>query len=269
MNASATFCNPLPPSLELRVPSLPFTISHDPSDSPAGHTPPIVHVETDPITLTHPNTTVFVHGHAAALTRDSFPSLSSFITLYLNGESPEITLSTPLLPGITLDAVFPAPDPRPQVLQNVTIKDMKVRPLTSGTMLASGTVFANVVLPKGMDMSLQVDAVYPQLLVYDGPVPNDESFGAGGLLLDGEDDDLPDPMPLPDPLPANAFAHIRPEGWLESISVPLDHGSEEGSVFAVSARIIDIPLEVLPGRQREFRNFVAKVWDPAIECPCL
>jgi len=168
-----------------------------------------------------------------------------------------ISLSTPLLPDIAVDTIFPAPDPRPQVLQNVTIKEMKVRPLTSGTMLASGTVFANIVLPKGMDMSLQVDAVYPQLLVYDGPVPDDEPLRAEDLLED--DDNLPDPMPLPDPLPANAFAHIQPGQWLESISVPLGHQDGQGSVFAVSAKIVDIPLEVLPGRQREFSNFVGKV----------
>jgi len=135
---------------------------------------------------------------------------------------------------------------------------MKVLPLTSSTMLASGTVFANIVLPKGMEISLQVDAVYPQLLVYDGPVPDDEFLRMEDLLEEG-DVDLPDPMPLPDPLPANAFARIRPAQWLESISVPLRHRDGEGSVFAVSAKIVDIPLEVLPGRQREFRKFVGKV----------
>lgn len=169
-----------------------------------------------------------------------------------------MTLSTPLLPDITLETVFPAPDHRPQVLRNVTIKDMKIRPLTSGTMLASGTVFAKVVLPKGMDVLLQVEAVYPQLLVYDGPVPDDEPVRTEDLPPEKKDDGLPDPMPLPNPLPTNAFARIRPEEWLESISVPLGRG-EEGSVFAVSAKIVDIPLEVLPGRQREFSNFVGKV----------
>ena len=34
-----------------------------------------------------------------------------------------------------------------------------------------------------------------------------------------DDDDLPDRMSLPDPLPANTFAHTRPEQWLDSISV--------------------------------------------------
>lgn len=110
-------------------------------------------------------------------------------------------------------------------------------------------------------MVLQVGAVYPQLLVYDGPVPDDESMRIEDLVEDDDDDndDLPDRMPLPDPLPANAFAHIQPGQWLDSISVPLGHQDEEGSVFAVSAKIVDIPLEVLPGRQREFSSFVGKV----------
>jgi len=248
------------------VPSLPFLISipRHQNDTPA--TVPAVRVETDPITLTYPNTTIRVHGHVVPLTSDSFPSLSSFVTSYLNEESPRISLSTPLLPGVTLDTVFPAPVPRPQVIRNITIKDMKVRPLASGTMLASGTVFAKIVLPKGMDMILQVDAVYPQLLVYDGPVPDDESTGTEGLLEgEGDDDNLPEKMPLPDPLPANAFAHIRPGQWLDSISVPLGQQYGEGSVFSVSAEIVDIPLEVLPGRQREFSSFVGKVRHVSIE----
>jgi len=95
------------------------------------------------------------------------------------------------------------------------IEGMKIRPLTSGMMIASGTAFANVALPKGMDMSLQVDAIYLQLLIYDGPVPDGESVGMEALEDDGGD--LPDPIPLPDPLPANAFAYIRPGKWFKSI----------------------------------------------------
>lgn len=261
VDASATFPSPIPTSMELTVPSLPLIISVPlyQNGTLAGHTPPVVHVETEPLTLTYPNTTIYIHGQIAALTHESFPSLSGFLTTYLKGESPTISLSSPLLPGITLDTVFPAPDHRPQVLRNVTIKDMKIRPLTSGTMLASGIVFANIVLPRGMDVSLQVNAVYPQLLVYDGPVPDGEPVGTEALPSENEDDGLPDPVPLPNPLPSNAFAHIRPEEWLGSISVPLEHGGEEGSILAISAKIVDVPLEVLPGRQREFSNFVGKV----------
>jgi len=265
INASATFPTPIPASVGLTMPPFPLIVSvpRHQNDTLVNHTTPVVHAKTTPLTLTHPNATVHVHGHVVALTRDSFPSLSSFVTSYLEGESPRVSLSTPLFPGIVVDTVFPAPDPRPQVLRNVTIKGMKIRPLTSGMILASGTVFANVVLPKGMDMSLQVDAIYPQLLIYDGPVPDGEPVGMEALEDDGGD--LPDPMPLPDPLPANAFAHIRPGEWFESISVPLGHQDGEGSVFSVSAKIVDIPLEVLPGRQKEFSNFVGKVWRVSVE----
>lgn len=64
---------------------------------------------------------------------------------------------------------------------------------------------------------------------------------------------------LPDPLPERAFAHIRPEDWLASESEPVESGEGEGSAVAVSANIVDVPLEVLPGREREFSNFVSKV----------
>ena len=253
--------------MELTVPSLPFIISVplNQNDTISGNTSPILRVETDPLTLTCPNTTIYVHGHVAALSHDSFPAISSFVTSYLTGESPRVSLSTPLFSDITLETVFPAPDPPPQILRNVTIRDMKIRPLVSGTMLASGTVFAKIVLPKGMDVSLQVEAVYPQLLVYDGPVPGDELVITEGIASEYEDGYLPEPMPLPDPLPANAFAYIRPEGWLGSISVPLDHEGEEGSIFAVSAKVVDIPLEVLPGRQWKFGNFIRKVRQTVIE----
>jgi hypothetical protein len=268
VDASATFTPPLPSSIELTVPSLPLEISlpHQQNDTSVCCASPIVHLETDPLTLTHPNTTIHVHGHSAPLARDSLPPLSSFLVSYLNGESPGLCLSIPVLPGFTLNTVFPAPDPRPQVLQDVIIKDMKIRPLTSNTMLASGTVLAKIVLPKGVDVLLNVDTVYPQLLVYDGPVPNGGLTRTERTTPDIGNDGLPKPMPLPDPLPADVFAHIRPEEWIVSRSVPLGHESEQGSVFAVSAKMVDIPLRVLPGKQKEFSNFVRKVRGTRIEC---
>ena len=69
----------------------------------------------------------------------------------------------------------------------------------------------------------------------------------------------PPERPLPDPLPERAFAHIRPEDWLPSISTPMKSEDDEGSVVEVTAKIVDEPLEVLPGRDKEFRSFVGKV----------
>jgi len=43
------------------------------------------------------------------------------------------------------------------------------------------------------------------------------------------------------------------------MSEPTESEDGEGSAVAVSANIVDVPLEVLPGREREFSNFVSKV----------
>ncbi|KAI0329821.1 hypothetical protein GY45DRAFT_1435207 [Cubamyces sp. BRFM 1775] len=64
---------------------------------------------------------------------------------------------------------------------------------------------------------------------------------------------------LPDPLPPRAFAHIRPEDWLPVLSEKVDGPADAGSAIAVSAHIDDVPLQVLPGREREFSHFVSKV----------
>lgn len=130
---------------------------------------------------------------------------------------------------------------------------MKIRP--SGTaFLASGIVQANIVLPKGIAVGMTVFKVLPEVIVFDGEVPS-------SIIIDrnsDDTDDLPPRMPLPDPLPERAFGHIRPKDWLPSVSEPIDL-EEEGSAYTISARVVDVPLEVLPGRQKRFSNFIGKV----------
>lgn len=87
-------------------------------------------------------------------------------------------------------------------------------------------------------------------------------------MFDGEvPDSAPEPMPpqgptmtleIPDPIPEGAFGHIKPDDWLPSISTPV-HNSEHGSEYIVTANVTDVPLEILPGRSKEFSNFVSKV----------
>jgi hypothetical protein len=145
---------------------------------------------------------------------------------------------------------FPAPSSKPQILRNVTIHDMKIKPNSASTgFLASGSVFARIVLPKGMNLTLDVTRVFPDVLVYDGEVHELPT-----LLLPQQNDE----EELPDPLPERAFGHIRPEDWLGATSVQVDAG-DEGSTFAVTADMVDVPLEVLPGRQKQFSNFISKV----------
>jgi len=145
--------------------------------------------------------------------------------------------------------VFPAPDPPPRLLRNVTIRDMKIKPGT--TLLASGTIVARIVLPIGVNVALEVSKVLPDVLVFDGEVPEDVPYFR--MIL------KPEPAPLPDPLPERAFGRIRPDGWVNASSVLAAPEKGEGKAYVVTARVVDVLLEVLPGRQREFGSFVRKV----------
>ena len=61
--------------------------------------------------------------------------------------------------------------------------------------------------------------------------------------------------PLPSPLPARAFARIRPDDWLPSSSTKVNGTN----AYEVTAQVVDVPLEVLPGRDALLRSFIAKV----------
>lgn len=230
LRALATAINPVPPSIQLAIPLLPFTVGI-PADSGSVA---IAAVQTEPFTSTHPNITIQLGGHILPLSSAASIPLSAFLSNYMSGLANIISISSPLYPTLTITSVFPPPQPRPQILQNVTIHNMKIRP--GNTFHASGTVFARLVLPKGMKIDLNIKRILPDVLIFDGEV----------------DDNL-----LPDPLPARAFGHIRPDDWVDAVCTP-DTG-KDSSVFTVSAEIVDVPLEVLPGREKEFSNFVSKV----------
>ncbi|KAL9709184.1 hypothetical protein Ac2012v2_007539 [Leucoagaricus gongylophorus] len=273
--SEADVINPCPESFNFSIPSLPFTISLPNSfNSPL----PVASVITHPFVSTHPNITIQASGIISTLPQSSFRLLSTFFSRFLSGKPNQILISTPLFSttnssGIQVPAEFPAPSHRPNILRNVTIKDMSVRP-SGTTFVASGIVFAKVVLPKGINVGLEVFRVFPDVLVFDGEAPEEVS----PLKLDMYDTikkRTPPQMPsLPDPLPPRAFGHIRPDDWLQSTSVRLasvrdglgdddnsdSEGTEEtGAVYAVSAKVVDVPLQMLPGRQKEFSDFVGKV----------
>ncbi|KAF9059664.1 hypothetical protein BDP27DRAFT_1341002 [Rhodocollybia butyracea] len=209
IQAIATVIDPAPSTFSFTAPPLLFIISLVSNSSVT----PIASIETDPFDLTHPNITLSMSGHVLSLSSDAFPALSTFVTSYLSGRSNPISISTPLISDMTFETIFPAPSPKPKILRNVTIHDMKVKP--GNTFLASGTVLAHVVLPRGMNLDLSVKHVLPDVLV--------------------------------------------PEDWLDSRCVAIEPIEGEGSTFAVSAKLVDVPLEVLPGRQKEFSNFVSKL----------
>lgn len=234
IQAVATVVDPAPAMINVTTPTFPFIVSLLSNSS----TIPIASVQTDPFSLTHPNITLGITGHVLSLPPNAFPVLSTFLTRYLSGHSNPISISTPLISDLTVEIPFPGPDPKPRILRNVTIHDMKIKPGTP--FLASGTVLAHVVLPKGMNIDLDVKRVLPDVLVFDGEVPEDIHI------------DTPE-------FPRGAFGHIRPDDWLSSRSVSVEPEEEDGSTFAVSAKIVDVPLNVLPGREKEFSNFVSKV----------
>ncbi|KAG1737542.1 uncharacterized protein EDB91DRAFT_482590 [Suillus paluster] len=247
VHALATVINPVPSIMNLTVPSLPFIISL-PGENHSSV--PVVSVHTDPFTLTHPNITLAISGSVLPLPPHPSASISAFISKYLSLEPSPISVVCPLFTFFEVDTEFPAPISKPQILRNVTIHDMKIKPTSIGSgFLASGTVFARIVLPKGMDLTLDVTRVFPDVLVFDGEVHELPPLLSPQQKLAKE---------LPDPLPERAFGRIRPEDWLEATSIQVD-AEEEGSIFAVTADMVDVPLEVLPGRQKHFSNFISKV----------
>ena len=246
LNARASIIDPAPPGFEMSVLALPFVVSFPTRE--ANTYIPIASAETQPFSLTHPNVTLFISGRVLPLPSTAIEALSTFASRYLSLQRNPISISSPLLPSLVIDTEFPSPTTKPKVLRDVTIRNMKVKPY--GTeFLASGEVFALIVLPKGMNFQMNVKQIMPDILVYDGDV--DEwlpPLGPFGNV----------PSRPSQPLPPRAFGHILPDDWLDAQSV-YNGTDEEGSIFSVSASIVDVPIQVLPGREKEFSNFVSKV----------
>ncbi|KAM6501143.1 hypothetical protein JOM56_004157 [Amanita muscaria] len=244
LDATATVINPLPTSLRATTPSLPFTVSIHSLNETVPSAIPLASVSTLPFVLTHPNITLHVTGTVLPLQPSSSGALSDFLMRYLSGKPNAISISTPILPDLSVTTTFPAPNPRPQLLRDVTIRDMKVKPKGS-SFVANGIVFVKLILPKGMDIALDVRRVFPDVIVSDGDMQD-------GL-------EAPPDIPLPDPLPENAFGHIRPDDWLPSLCIREKSQEGDGATYSITAAIVDVPLGVLPGREKQFSTFVSKV----------
>uniref|UniRef100_A0A8H7XTY0 Uncharacterized protein n=1 Tax=Psilocybe cubensis TaxID=181762 RepID=A0A8H7XTY0_PSICU len=249
LQATASVINPAPPSFSLSVPSLPFTVSLPDTVAIA-----LASVTTLPFSLTPQNATVSMSGEVLPISTKHFPVLSHFVSRYLSGESNTVLVSSDLISDVYMEADFPAPHPRPRILRDVTIRDMKIIP-TGSQFLASGVVEGRLVLPTGITVGLEVFHVLPDLIIFDGEVPPSIDWHKKHSSAP----DLPPEVPLPDPLPEKAFGHIRPDDWLVSVSVPVVPRPGEGKSYAISAKVVDVPVQVLPGRQKEFSNFVGKV----------
>lgn len=287
IDAEATIINPVPPVIFFTSPPLPFVVSVPPQlDTTEESFIPLASVTAEPFALTHPNITLSLHGNVLPLAPSAAPALSSLISDYLSGiDHPiSITSSFGLFSSYTAHTKFPAPHPRPEVLRNVTFEDMKIR-ASGTTILASGTVHARIALPEGMDVTVLINRLHPDALIYDGPLSITASSSPASLPLTratsitaqditkhhpvvagangDEDHDVPPAPPLPSPLPLRAFARVRPTAWLPTMSEPTsprrDWNERGNTTLSITAWFSDVPFEVIPGRDREFRNFVAKV----------
>lgn len=146
--------------------------------------------------------------------------------------------------------------------------------------MANGAVHARIAFPEGMDVTLFVSRLLPDALIFDGPLPTTSSppptslqptssstikstTGSHPCVAADDDNDVPPAPPLPTPLPPRAFARVRPDAWLPIMSAPTaprrDWDEQGSKTLRITAWFSDVPLEVLPGREREFRSFVSKV----------
>ena len=267
-------------------------------------------------TLTPPNISLPITGEITPLAEpESSAILSSFLSQFLSGIPPPISIRSPLIPNLTIETTFPPPDPLPQILENVTVKHMSMAVAPGGGWLASGEVWATIALPPGLHIPINVTHVWPDVLVFDGPVTPDPDE-----LLDLHSTHRPklpkihlpnitiphfpkpkfphwpgipgnfpwhhipsndDPPPLPDPVPEHAFARIRPTDWVVATTIESCDGHDAmdsngwvlvnenyndcarepdgaGWKTTVMANVEKAPLQVLPGRDKQFRAFVSK-----------
>ncbi|KAL1406932.1 hypothetical protein Q8F55_006344 [Vanrija albida] len=203
------------------------------------------------------NTSVHVNidGDVTVSTGDP---LSHFLQRFLHGEDNPLTVrglskvpranpSIPLpppwvlqsLPSLSLDLIFPSPTNRPNIVRKVTLEDIKFFEI-AGTMHASGIVVASIQLPKGLEhVAVNVTAIRPDVLVFDGPVESDGTAD-------------------PDDPPPNAFGRIHPDEYLNATTGP----SEDPDLpygLTVRAPFDDLALDVLEGRNGVLQSFVAKI----------
>jgi len=217
--------------------------------------------------------------------------MSRFLSTYLGGHPSPVIVSIPDL-NISLPYDFPAPRPKPKVLEDVKLSNVKFL-LRGLEAIVSGSVDVIVAFPKGIHLDVLVHRVAVDVITFDGPVPelNDSNRNAQNSIfpfpkvpISIPRIELPWPWnrhythkpsppehPLPDPLPENAFARIRPEEWLNASSVPellnewimiekdlSSPNDDTGTRLKVHSEFRDVPVKILSGRDHVFRKFVRK-----------
>ncbi|KZO99193.1 hypothetical protein CALVIDRAFT_596296 [Calocera viscosa TUFC12733] len=197
---------------------------------------PIATVHTSPLLIPPPGPrlSISLSGLLLPPPPDS-PLLSAFLTAYLSGAPYPILLTSPpphpglpaflspFLSHIQLSHQFPGAHPRPKLLQSVQINGMRILPSNKpNEFLISGTIEARISLPPAFSsLAFDAEQVQPDVYITDGP-------------------------PLPGLV--NAFARL---------DSPLLPTVQEN--LTLLAPLDEVPVQILPGREKAFRAFVQKV----------
>lgn len=193
----------------------------------------------------------YLHGLDNPILIQGLSTLPSFANTRLS--PPKWLLST--LPSLSVPLSFPGPDPKPKIIQSVTIEHMRLSE-TRGRMLASGVVIAEISLPRGMEsVNVDINAVRPDIMVFDGPAPDDDDDEITRTVTQEDDDGDGDGD---EEYPARAFGRIKPDSYLLSTSERYVN-PEHPDWIVVKAPMEDIPVEILHGRDGVMRAFVSKV----------
>lgn len=144
------------------------------------------------------------------------------------------------LPNIHAVVAFPGSQPPPKLIKSVTIEQMKISE-SAGKLRASGVVVVQARLPPDLaDIKVDINGVRPDILVFDGEA------ASSGEPVD----------PAVPPYPAKAFGRIHPDDYLVAIS-ELDPTTP--GLLIVRAPIHDVPIDILPGRDKVLSDFVGKI----------
>jgi hypothetical protein len=168
-------------------------------------------VQLQAFNLTSANDTIHITAQATLVNplpeglEMTVPALPFVVPLPANGSTPAVPLAA--LHSAPLDA-----QTRPNLTLHLSGALLPLPAADGGGVLslfvASGTVAARVVLPRGMRLALAVRRILPDVLVFNGSVLDAPGYANASVR---GDEDVPPAPPLLDPLPEGAFAHIRPD----------------------------------------------------------
>lgn len=197
---------------------------------------------------------VSVEGLGTQLTGKAEKPLARFVQRFMKGQANSVTVRgqakadpglpptkpappylAKSLPDVVVDLDFPGPDPVPELVKSMSIEDMSIEQGEEGGMVASGTMVALLVMPKGLEgVRLNVTGVRPDVLIYDGETPPQVPYD-------------------PKHPPPRAFSRITTSEFLNATTQSGDDGA------VIRAPFKQLPLRVLDGHESVFQNFIKKI----------